>query len=357
MKRVAIFGSTGAVGRAVVDEINKWPDNFKISALSGFLNKKRLYDQANKFDVDEISAFEEGPSVSQIIKETEIDIYVFAQSGMSAIKPAFLAAKSGKLILLANKEVMVVSGKAFMAECEKHGTKLISLDHEMSAIDQCLRGEKEESVKKLILTASGGPFFKREDLSKVVYEEAIKHPVHRVGARTAINCSTLMNKGLELIEATHLFKCKNVDVVIHPQGIVQSLVSFKDGTTKALMATPDLSWAIRYGLFNKERVKEKKPGLLFDEVMNLKFYPKGDRFKCLEMAFLAKKQGGGHPAYLNGANEVLVERFCRGELSWVSIGSSLERLMNKPLWEDDSLEAVLEADKKARKEAEALCVR
>ena len=368
MKRVAVFGSTGCVGTKTLEVIRHFPDEFEVYALSCNQNIELLKKQIEEFSPKVVSVgdtrkmgefdFKNKETIENIVKDANVDVVVFAMSGMSGIGAAFLAAKHKKIIAIANKEILVCAGESFMSLCREKNVQVYSLDNEQSALDQSLIGEKKDEVDKLILTASGGPFYRRSDFSGLTLKDAMKHPTHFCGKKIAVNCSTLMNKGLEMIEAKHFFQIENIDVVIHPQSIVQSLVSFKDGVIKTVMSKPDLSYSIQYALFQKQRKKTFLKPLSFDDGLTLEFYPKDmKRFRCLKIAYDVFKEGGAKPAYLNGANEVLVERFCQGELSWEQIGETLDRLMNKCLWRESSLEAVLEADKKARMDALAISVR
>ncbi|MCH9620783.1 MAG: 1-deoxy-D-xylulose 5-phosphate reductoisomerase [Chlamydiia bacterium] len=359
MKKVAVFGSTGCVGRKTLDVIRQFKDRFEVQALSCYQNVALLKKQVEEFSPKVVSVnadsefeFSEKSTVEEIAKDDSIDIFVFAMEGISGIKAAFTAAKNKKRIVIANKEILVCAGESFMKLCRQTGAKVYSIDHEQSAIDQCLRGEDKQEVSQLILTASGGPFFNRKDFSEISYKEASHHPTHSCGKKIAVNSSTLMNKGLEMIESKHFFGIDNIDVVIHPQSVVQSFVMFNDGVMKALFSTGDLSHSIQYALLDKKRLNGGFKPFSFNGKLKLEFYPKDEsRFRCLFLASNAMKEGGSKPSYLNGANEVLVERFCKGELSWNAIGETLDKLMNQSLWKEASLEAVLEADKKARMDA------
>jgi 1-deoxy-D-xylulose-5-phosphate reductoisomerase len=359
MKRIALFGSTGCVGRKTLEVIDCFKDAFKVVALSCYSNTSLLEEQKKKYSPKFIFiGSKKNPlSLEEIASHPDVDICVFAMEGSEGILAAFAAASACKEIALANKEILACAGEAFMSLCREKGVKIAPLDSEHSAIEQCLLGEKGEDVHKYILTASGGPFFS----TPPTYEKAFTHPTYRCGKKVAVNCSTLMNKGLEVIEAKHLFNIDNdqIDVVIHPQSLVHSFVSFKDGAVKAFFGKPDILQAIQYALLGGERRKGVMAPFAFDRFMQCTFYPYDKKkFRCLQLSFDALKEGGAYPAYLNAANEVLVDRFCKGGVSWEAIGESLEELMNKgSISKDSSLESVLETDKQARREAAAFSAR
>ena len=353
MKSVAVFGSTGCVGKKTLEVIDCFKDELKVAALSCYSNTQLLNQQRAKYGPKMIYVASQSNELSmeEIASHPDVDICVFAMDGSEGILAAFAAAHAGKQIALANKEILACAGEAFMTLCREKGVKVLPLDSEHSALEQCLLGENIQDVHRLILTASGGPFLQEAP----TFEKAFTHPTYTCGKKVAVNCSTLMNKGLEVIEAKHLFNISSekIDVVIHPESLVHSFVSFNDGVVKALVGEPDVRQAIQYALLGKQR----KPGIVapfsFERELHFSFYPKSEsRFRCLKLSFEALKEGGAHCAYLNAANEVLVERFCKGSVSWTGIGEILEELMNRStISKDSSLESVLETDKQARKEA------
>jgi len=348
MKRVAIFGSTGCVGQKVLDVIGGFQHEFDVVSLSGHLNRDLLEKQGRAFGVDDLILTSEGRSIDEVAQDPSIDIFVFAMEGMSGIEAAFKAAENSKTLLIANKEILVCGGKLFIDHCRKFSAKIFSIDHEIGAIDQCLKGEDKSKVKKITLTASGGPFLKRENFEDISFEEASRHPKHNCGQKVAVNSSTMMNKTFEMISCKHLFGINEIDVVIHPQCVVQSYVQFVDGTIKTICSDGDLSSVIAYALFEGER-KVLKSDFEFDQT--LEFISKEEvGFPCLDLGFRAIRESGLFSVYLNGACEELVDRFCQGELSWKSIGLVLKELMNKQFQEITSLEEIFETDIKARKD-------
>lgn len=367
MKKVAILGSTGHVGRKALEVIKTFSEELKVHSLCCGTNVELLKQQIKEFSPkfisvsDQIKAknlkktFNNIVSIEELVTDADVDLVLFAMDGSNAVIPAFLAVEAGKDIALANKEILACAGEALSSKCREKNVTIYPIDNEHSAIDQCLRGENIHELDKLLLTASGGPFFQYNDKTTFSLQKAISHPTYSCGKKVAINCSTMMNKGLEIIEAKHLFNISadKIDVVIHPQSIVQSLISFKDGAIKAVLGNPDISHPLQYALLQKVRKKGKVIPFNFNTISNFSFYPKDlNKFRCLKLAFEALKAGGAKSAYLNAANEVLVERFCQGEVSWKGIGEILEELMNKkPISSNASLESVLMTDEQARVDA------
>jgi 1-deoxy-D-xylulose-5-phosphate reductoisomerase len=363
MKNIAILGSTGEVGRKTLDVIKSFPDEMNVFALTCKQSTELLKEQIKEFSPKMISVacpskakgFPHNTPVKEIVTHPDVDVVVFAMDGTEAVEIAFLAANVGKDIALANKEILVCAGEAFMSLCREKGVNIFPIDSEHCAIEECLLGEDIKEVDKIILTASGGPFFKRNDYENFSFKEATVHPTYPCGNKVAVNCSTMMNKGLEVIEAVHLFGIgrDKIDVVIHPQSIVQSMVSFADGSVKAMLARPNIIHSIQYALLGKKRAKGVIPPFNFNEILKLEFFPEDKvKFRCLALAYAVIDEGGAFPAYLNAANEVLVERFYKGEVSWKGIGETLEELINNnPISKVSSLESVLDADKRARRAA------
>ncbi|MCH9811397.1 1-deoxy-D-xylulose-5-phosphate reductoisomerase [bacterium] len=356
MKRLAILGSTGVVGRKTLEVAAAFEQELEVVALACKERTDILQGQIAKFHpklvyvADKERAKDVGAKATllEIVQDEEVDIVVFAMDGVGALEVAFLAASSKKDIALANKEILVCAGEAFVEHCKKQGVSILPIDSEHCALEEALLGEDQSKVEKLVLTASGGPFFQKEMEQTV--EAAVMHPTYACGPKVAINCATMMNKGMELIEAQHLFGVdpSMLDVVIHPESVVQSMVSFVDGTTKAIIARPDLTRSIQYALLGRrERSQRKKLDLT--ELSSLHFFPKQKKFRHLELAIAAMGEGGSAPSFLNAANEVLVERFYHREVSFTGIGEILEELMSKAaISKENSLEAVLFADKEAR---------
>lgn len=363
MKNIVILGSTGVVGRKTLEVIKHFGEKMCVFAITCRENTKLLQKQIKEYSPKMISIacplkakeFPENRLVKDIVTHPDVDMVVFAMDGTDAVEIAFLTAEAGKDIALANKEILVCAGEAFMALCKEKKVNIFPIDSEHCAIEECLLGEDIKEVEKIILTASGGPFFKREDCHNFSFKQASLHPTYACGNKVAVNCSTMMNKGLEVIETAHLFGVERakIDVVIHPQSIVQSMVSFDDGAVKAVLSNPDITHSIQYALLGKKRKKGLIPPFDFSKMMRLDFFPKDTKkFRCLALAYQALEEGGACPSYLNAANEVLVERFYRGEVSWKGIGEMLEELMNNnPISKKSSLESVLDADKQARRVA------
>ncbi|MCH9617456.1 MAG: 1-deoxy-D-xylulose 5-phosphate reductoisomerase [Chlamydiia bacterium] len=363
MKNIAILGSTGEVGRKTLEVIKSFPDEMSVFALTCKQSTQLLKEQIKEFTPKMVSIacplkakeFKHRATVQEIVTHPDVDVVVFAMDGTEAVEVAFLAAGAGKDIALANKEILVCAGEAFMTLCREKEVNLFPVDSEHCAIEECLLGEDLKEVDKIILTASGGPFLKREDYENFSFKEATMHPTYACGNKVAVNCSTMMNKGLEIIEAVHLFGIgrEKIDVVIHPQSIVQSMVSFADGSVKAMLARPNIIHSIQYALLGRKRKKGIIPPFHFNDMMKLEFFPKDKvKFRCLALAYAVIEEGGAYPSFLNAANEVLVERFYKGEVSWKGIGETLEELINNnPISKVSSLESVLDADKRARRAA------
>ncbi|MEI6243087.1 MAG: 1-deoxy-D-xylulose-5-phosphate reductoisomerase, partial [Chlamydiota bacterium] len=269
----------------------------------------------------------------------------------------YKAVENGKIVLLANKEVLVCAGELIMNLVSQKKGKIIPVDSEHSALFQCMQEEPLSSIKKMILTASGGPFreYSIEALQKVTVEDALKHPTYRMGIKNTIDSSTLMNKGLEVIEAFFLFgiEQEKIEAVIHPESIVHGLIEYIDGSFLAQLSLPDMRLPIHYALSYPQRKKNMFPTLDFSKTLTLQFFPLDrKKFICFSLALEALRIGKSMPCFMNAVNEVLVERFCRKEISWWDIGIKLEKLMSSHLVENLlNLEAVLEIEEKARRAA------
>lgn len=346
MKKLIILGSTGSIGLSTLAIVDHLRNDFTVVALAAKSNIDELEKQIKKYHPKLVAVFDQkqalelkkrAPTVevvfgmeglNQAASFSEGDTVVSAISGTLGLEPTYHAIKAGKKIALANKEVLISGGSFIMSHAKED--QIMTVDSEHSALFQCLIGEKKEEVRRLILTASGGPFRNKsfEELEKISVKCALNHPTWSMGPKITIDSSTLMNKGLEVIEAYHLFGIKEIDVVIHPQSVIHSMVEFKDGSMKAQMSEPDMKLPIQYALTYPER----KEGLLkpfdFTKFSKLEFFPPDTvKFKCLKLAFDALKEGDSFPGALNAANEVLVERFLKGEISWLDIGNKLESLL------------------------------
>jgi 1-deoxy-D-xylulose-5-phosphate reductoisomerase len=376
MKRIAILGSTGSIGESTLKVVRHLgPDQVQVTALAAHSNIDLLERQANEFHPGLIAVYdkEKAALLQKRLPAIEVaagmeglkaaasydqaDFVVSAMSGTLGLVPTISAIEAGKTIGLANKESLVSGGQLLLSLAAKKGVLLLPIDSEHSAIFQCMQGENPQHIRRLILTASGGPFrnLSKEELSKVTIDQALCHPTWKMGSKITVDCSTLMNKGLEVIEAHWLFgtPLEKIEVIIHPESIIHSMVEFVDGSIKAQMSEPSMLIPIQYALSYPRRLAGiHKP---FDFVQNnsLQFFtPDVDKFRCLKLAFEAVKQGGSLPCYMNAANEILVDRFINRKISWLDIGSKLEDLMSShPIKQLQTLDDVLEVDQEARQEA------
>lgn len=354
MKRVAILGSTGSIGTQALDVIEKNPEEFSVEVLTANNNADLLIKQAIQYnpntviianeekyqyvqdnlDKHDIKVFAGEESLSDIVSMDSIDIVLGALVGYSGLLPIINAIKHGKIIALANKEVLVVAGQLVNRLCEQHKAALIPVDSEHSAIFQCLTGEMEYGnvPEKIILTASGGPFrgYSRKQLQNITKAQALKHPNWDMGAKVTIDSATLMNKGLEMIEAKWLFgvKPEEIEVVVHPQSIVHSAVQFTDGSIKAQLGLPDMKLPIQYALGYPKRVKSDFPRFSFFDYPELTFEkPNVENFPNLALAYEAIKQNGNMPCIMNAANEVAVEAFLQEKIGFYGISTIIEKTM------------------------------
>lgn len=375
MKQIAILGSTGSIGRNALNVARHLKSQFRVVALAARENIDLLEQQAREFHPLVIGVFHpekarelqkrlpgqtvvagmEGLKVVAACQEA--DTVISAIVGTMGLQPTIEAILAGKNVGLANKEALVSGGALVMRLVKEKGIQLIPIDSEHSAIFQCLNGEKIATVRRIVLTASGGPFrnWTHEQLENVSVEQALNHPNFRMGPKVTVDSSTLMNKGLEMIEAHWLFGMgvDKIEVVIHPQQIIHSLVEFNDCSMMAQMGIPSMLVPIQYAMTYPDRL----PGLLepFDFVKHGKLeFLKPDlaKFRCLALAYEAIQRGGSLPCYMNAANEVLVEHFLAGRMSWKEISIQLERLMDQhDVQSVNTLEEILAVDAQAREEA------
>lgn len=375
MKKISILGSTGSIGKNALEVIDHLGPEYTVSALAAHSNIDLIEQQAKKYQPELIAIYDETQAqalkkrlpnfkivsglegVSEAASIDSADMTLSAMSGTLGLIPTLSAIKSNKDVALANKETLVSGGNLVMREASSRGKKILPIDSEHCALFQCMMGENKNEVSRLILTASGGPFrtWSQEALDKVTAEQALAHPTWQMGPKITIDCSTLMNKGLEMIEAHFLFNipASKIDVVVHPQSIIHSMVEYQDGSMKAQMSAPDMKMPIQFAFTYPER----KPGLLkpFDFIRHGKLeFLQADRlrFRCLALAYYALEKGGTMPGFMNAANEVLVGRFLKGAVSWTDIASKLETLMERhtPL-ALEGIETVLEVDRLARLQA------
>lgn len=383
-QNICILGSTGSIGESTLDVIARNPDRFNVVALTANRNTKKLAQQCARFAADvaviadpslvyelaaqlreagskaEILAGEEGLESAATMPET--DSVMAAIVGAAGLKPTFRAAQQGKKILLANKESLVIAGEVFIAEARRSGSAVLPVDSEHNAIFQSLpyefaNGLDSIGVEKIILTASGGPFLDMpaDQLEAVTPEQACAHPNWDMGRKISVDSATLMNKGLELIEARWLFNAHpdQIDVLVHPQSIVHSMVSYRDGSVIAQLGTPDMRTPIANVLAWPDRIEAGVGHLNLAQINDLSFRePDLERFPCLSLAFAAMKTGDSAPAILNAANEVAVESFLGGQIGFKNIPELVEEVLNRvPVTSLASLEDVMEQDRLARSRA------
>jgi 1-deoxy-D-xylulose-5-phosphate reductoisomerase len=370
VKRVSVLGSTGSIGRQTLDVIRDCSDQFEAVALTAFKNTDALKRQAEEFGVKSIAVMDEGAgrrsgvpcgmrAIIDAATHPDADIVVIAVAGVIGLLPTLAAIEAGKSIALASKEVLVAAGEVVMPKIREKNIALTPIDSEHSAVFQCMQGIKEEDVKRIILTASGGPFRgkKTEDLREITQEQALQHPTWRMGGKITIDSATLMNKGLEVIEAKWLFNLEadQVDVVIHPQSIVHSMVETKDGSVISQMGWPNMRLPILYALAHPDRTPNNLPQwnpastpvMTFEE-------PDVATFRCLPMAYEALKQGGTMPCVLNAANEVAANGFLEGRCGFLEIAEIVEKVMEKHRPAKVDLDSLLATDKWARATARSL---
>jgi len=349
-KKVLILGSTGSIGENTLKVVEQFPERFKVTGLVAGSNREKLQEQKERFGVERTALFSEVglDGIKRLIEETEFDVAVCAISGSAGILPTYWAAKKGKRLALANKESLVCAGK-FITEVAR---EIIPVDSEHSAIFQCLVGEKKEEVEEIILTASGGAFLNRENLEEVKPEEALKHPNWEMGKKVTVDSSTLMNKGLEVIEAYWLFglPVERIKVVIHPQSIVHSLIRFRDNSVKAQLGVPDMRIPIAYALSYPERLPLNGELRLNLFGLNLTFLePDTERFPCLRLAYESLKMGYPYPIVLNAADEVAVELFLKGKIKFTEIPKLIEETLNRANFKPPKdIYEVAEIDRRAK---------
>jgi 1-deoxy-D-xylulose-5-phosphate reductoisomerase len=380
MKRIAIIGSTGSIGTATLKVCKAHPDKFEVVALAAGKNVKLIADQVHTFKPRVVCLASETAAASlascintkktavvwssaglnTVATMPEADLLVSAISGSAGLLPTFAALRSGKDVALANKESLVMAGELLVREAARSKKKIIPVDSEHSAIAQILSGRGLKDVRNIILTASGGPFlrFTRRQLVQVTPRQALKHPRWKMGNKVTIDSATLMNKGLEVIEAHWLFGIEpdRIKVVIHPQSIIHSMVEYVDGTVIAHLSQPDMKGPIAYALSCPDRLSDTVKPLDIASIGNLSFQePDAKRFPALTCAYRALKDGGLMPAVMSAANEVAVNRFLAGSIRFTAITNTIERVMNAFSNVGTlTLQQVLAADRWARIEAERI---
>ena len=374
MKRIAILGSTGSIGTQTLEVLKQNPERFELYAITGNNNVDLLVKQAREFLPEvvcvaneslyqqvkdalndlPIKVFSGKESIAEMVQMQPIDIVVTAMVGYAGLLPTIRAIEAGKTIALANKETLVVAGELICDLAQKYNAPILPVDSEHSAIFQCLAGECNSKIEKILLTASGGPFrtFSFDALKSVTAKQALKHPNWEMGAKITIDSASMMNKGFEVIEAKWLFglNAEQIEVLVHPQSIVHSMVQFADGAIKAQLGAPDMKLPIQYALTYPERIEADFPRVDFTKTTQLTFEkPDLQKFRNLQFAFDAMKKGGNLPCILNAANEVVVKAFLEERISFLQMSELIEFAMRKvefiaqPTYED-----YVETDKKTR---------
>lgn len=372
-RKIAILGSTGSIGRQALQVIAEHRDLFEVELLTANTSADLLVEQALQFDVNQVVLHDEAAyrrakdllagspvkvyagkeSVVGLMETMDVDVVLSAQVGFSGLEPTLAALRNGRPVALSNKESLVAAGSLVMRLAQEKGTPLLPVDSEHSAIFQCLQGQRGR-IEKLLLTASGGPFLHHtpEQMASITRAEALRHPRWNMGAKITIDCATMMNKGLEMIEAHWLFNVapKDIQIVVHPQSIIHSMVQFTDGTVLGQMSNPDMRIPIQFALAYPERPALPIPRLDFAQLGQFTFLaPDLERFPCIRLAYEAIAQGGNLPCAMNAANEEAVHAFLREEIPFTTIAKAVEATMAvTPIVEVPTLEDIIATDWEAR---------
>jgi len=380
VKQIARFGSTGSIGSQALEVIESHSEEYSVYALTANNNVELLIEQAKKFQPDTvvianenhyqrlcealkdlpIKVYAGSDAINQIVTADPIDIVLASMVGFAGLCPTIEAIKAGKTIALANKETLVVAGELITSLVQEYRVPMLPVDSEHSAIFQCLTGEQYNNVEKIILTASGGPFrnCSYEELKSVTKREALKHPNWNMGAKITIDSATLMNKGFEVIEAKWLFGVpyNKIDVVVHPQSIIHSMVQFEDGAVKAQLGAPDMRLPIQYAFSYPYRLKADFPRVDFYTMASLTFErPDMERFRNLALAYRALEEGGSMPCVLNAANEVCVAAFLNDKVGFLQMSDIIEKTMQTiPFQKQPSLDDYIAIDAESRLVAKRL---
>lgn len=371
MKKVAIFGSTGSIGDSTLNVIRENPNLFKAITLVAGRNVEKLIKQIEEFKPKNvyIIAKEDAEKISSIYKDINVyygdsgmeeisnlvdfDISVSALVGIAGLKPTYNMIKNGKTVALANKEVLVAGGELIIKTAKENNATLLTVDSEHSAIMQCLRGEETNPIDKILLTASGGPFFDKEITDEITVEDALNHPTWNMGAKVTIDSSTMMNKGFEIIEAKWLFDVdpSQIEVVVHRKSIVHSMVQYKDGTIMASLGPTAMQIPIAYALNYPKRLENQINKLNLFDIRDLTFEkPDLNKFKCLRLAYEAIQKGHSFQVILNAANEVLVDAFLNRKIKYTDIPNGIEKVMNMyEKRELNSVDEILAFDEEVKK--------
>lgn len=378
IKNICVLGSTGSIGTQTLDIIAEYPELFRASVLTARRQWQILTNQALKFRPDMVVIGDESyyiplrdalsgsgievaagaDAIAESAAHTKTDTVVTAMVGYSGLIPTINAIKAGKTIALSNKETLVVAGELITGLCRTYGVNIVPVDSEHSAIFQCLVGESRNEMRKIILTASGGPFRKlsKERLNEVTPANALKHPNWDMGAKVTIDSASMMNKGFEMIEARWLFDCppENIEVVVHPQSIVHSMVEYRDGSVKAQLGVPDMHTPIRYALSYPSRLHTEARPMKLEDYANLTFErPDQEKFPLLGYAFEAIAQGGTMPCILNAANEIAVQAFLENKIRFTDMPIVAHTTMEAAQWSDTpDLDTLIATNAEARRIAE-----
>ncbi|MDR1516560.1 MAG: 1-deoxy-D-xylulose-5-phosphate reductoisomerase [Dysgonamonadaceae bacterium] len=379
-RKIAILGSTGSIGTQALDVVSQHRDRFEVYALTANNNVDLLIEQARRFQPEMVVVVNEekyaalktalgdlpikvwagGEAICQVVQSEPIDIVLTAMVGFAGLKPTVSAIEAGKTIALSNKETLVVAGELITRLALKHRAPILPVDSEHSAIFQCLNGEGDNEIDKILLTASGGPFrkFSKDELKHVTKAQALNHPNWNMGAKVTIDSSTLMNKGFEMMEAKWLFGVEpgKIEVVVHPQSIVHSMVQFKDKSVIAQLGQPDMRVPIQYAFSYPERLKSDFKAMDIFAIASLTFEkPDTDKFRNLTFAYRAIEKGGNMPCILNAANEIAVAAFLDEKITYLAMSDLIEKTMQKTSFvASPSLDDYLDTDREARGMAQSL---
>ena len=382
-KTISIIGSTGSIGLQALDVVRKFPGLFSVVGLAANRDWEGLSRQIAEFGPSEVGLSDEeaagklsgaldgkgpvvwsgGDCLSRIASIEQCDMVLIAVVGMAGLQPTLRALEAGRDVALATKEALVVGGDMVMREARGHRARILPVDSEHSAILQCLRKERKSAVKRLLITSSGGPFRTRSksQMEDVTVNDALNHPTWKMGRKITVDSATLMNKGFEVLEAHHLFSIplEKIEVVIHPESIIHSLVEFQDGSTIAQLSPPDMRLPIQYALGYPERLPYCWSALDLASVGKMTFErPDFERFPCLSLAYRAGAEGGTMPCVMNAANEIAVARFLSGETSFSSIPRIIESVMDEHhQCREVTFQTLCEADRWARKVSEKLVLK
>jgi 1-deoxy-D-xylulose-5-phosphate reductoisomerase len=380
VKRIVILGSTGSIGSSTLDVVSKFPDRFQIVGLAAGSNDQILEDQIRTFQPKvvalscpdaakrlrarvgnvQVEVLDGEPGICEVARFPQCDLVISAIVGGAGLKPTLSAIQAGRQVALANKEPMVMAGQLMQQEAHKHGVTIFPIDSEHSAIFQSMEGHRKVDIRRVVLTASGGPFWDwpATDFEDITPEQALKHPNWKMGAKITTDSATLMNKGLEVIEARWLFDlpASQIDVVIHRESIIHSLVEYCDGSVISQLGHPDMRTPISYAMNYPERVPLHPPLLDLGKIGKLTFFPPDtEKFPCLQLAYDALAGGAGLPATLNAANEVAVHAFLNNQIAFLDIPKVIKETMAAycptPL---STIEEVLDVDQWARRTAEEI---